>query len=116
VIAFPAAAQAALPQKLGAYKVDPSAISVSGISSGGYTANQVHVAYSAHLMGAGIVAGGPFRCAEAGSFPTVQNAISMCSVRNPTQSGRSFRRNPATDSDGSRPPIPMQTGHPVKVV
>ena len=47
VSAFPAAAQAPLPQKLGAYKVDPKAISVSGISSGGYMANQVHVAYSA---------------------------------------------------------------------
>ena len=80
VIAFPAVAQAPLPQKLGAYKVDPNAISVSGISSGGYMASQVHVAYSAHLIGAGIIAGGPFRCAEAGPFLTVKNATLMCSA------------------------------------
>ena len=25
-----------------------------------------------------------------------------------------FRRKPATDSDGSRPPIPIEAGHPVE--
>ena len=37
-------------------------------------------------------------------------------VRNPTQSGRRFRRIPAADSDGSRPPLPIEAGHPVKPV
>lgn len=37
--------------------------SVSGISSGGFMATQFHVAFSAQLSGAGIVAGGPYFCA-----------------------------------------------------
>ncbi|MFT5721382.1 MAG: hypothetical protein ACI9W6_001696 [Motiliproteus sp.] len=37
--------------------------SVSGISSGGFMATQFHVAFSANLVGAGIVAGGPYFCA-----------------------------------------------------
>jgi len=45
--------------------IDPSGISVSGLSSGGFMAVQVHVAHSAVFKrGAGIVAGGPFYCSE----------------------------------------------------
>jgi hypothetical protein len=29
----------------------------------------------------------------------------------PTQVGRAFRRNPATHSEGKRPPIPIESGH-----
>jgi hypothetical protein len=32
-------------------------------------------------------------------------------VRNPTESGHSFRRKAATHSDGRRPPIPREGGH-----
>ena len=46
---------------------DPAAVSVSGISSGGYMAHQYHLAHSAKVMGAGIVAGGPYACARVGS-------------------------------------------------
>jgi site-specific DNA recombinase len=46
-------------------------------------------------------------------FPTEQARIVL---RNPTQSGRRFRRIAATDSDGSRPPIPIEAGHPVTPV
>src|SRR5262245_16140159 len=42
---------------------DPSKTSVSGLSSGGYMAGQYHVAHSATVIGAGIVAAGPFGCA-----------------------------------------------------
>jgi hypothetical protein len=44
-------------------KLDPSGITVSGISSGGFFAHQFHVAFSSLVKGAGIVAGGPFGCA-----------------------------------------------------
>lgn len=55
------AAAPALP----AYVVDPAQVSVSGLSSGGFMAVQMHVAYSATFRkGAGVVAGGPFYCAE----------------------------------------------------
>jgi poly(3-hydroxybutyrate) depolymerase len=65
-------------------------ISVSGISSGGYMAQQFHVAHSAHVSGAGIIAGGPYRCA-AGSYPPfswfdfsgLYTATSVCSDTNP---------------------------------
>lgn len=44
--------------------VDPDQISVSGVSSGGYMAMQLHVAYSDLFMGVGAIAGGPYYCAE----------------------------------------------------
>jgi poly(3-hydroxybutyrate) depolymerase len=45
--------------------IDKTQTTVSGLSSGGYMAVQLHVAYSATFdKGAGIVAGGPFYCAE----------------------------------------------------
>jgi poly(3-hydroxybutyrate) depolymerase len=38
--------------------------SVSGISSGGYMAGQYQLAHSQDVVGAGIIAGGPYGCAE----------------------------------------------------
>jgi poly(3-hydroxybutyrate) depolymerase len=58
---FAGAALAADP--LGRFPIDPQQVSVSGISSGAFMANQLHVAHSAGIMGAGIVAGGLFGCA-----------------------------------------------------
>lgn len=40
------------------YNVDQSQISVSGISSGAAMATQIHVIFSKHIMGAGLIAGG----------------------------------------------------------
>jgi poly(3-hydroxybutyrate) depolymerase len=45
-------------------KLDPSHVTVSGISSGAFFAHQFHVAYSSLVKGAGIVAGGPYACAD----------------------------------------------------
>jgi len=47
--------------------IDRTRISVSGVSSGGWMANQVHIAHSAKIMGAGILAAGPYHCAGAPS-------------------------------------------------
>jgi hypothetical protein len=44
--------------------IDRSAITVSGLSSGGFFAHQFHVAFSSVVNGAGIIAGGPFGCVE----------------------------------------------------
>jgi poly(3-hydroxybutyrate) depolymerase len=45
--------------------IDPSGITVSGLSSGGFMAVQLHVAYSSTFKrGAGVVAGGPYYCTE----------------------------------------------------
>ena len=59
-------AEAAEP--LPSFNVDPGQTSVSGLSSGAYMAGQFHVAFSATLIGVGIVAGGPYGCAENSLF------------------------------------------------
>ena len=60
-----AAAQAiaAAPASLPAFGADPLQTSVSGLSSGAFMAVQMQVAYSDSIVGAGVVAGGPYYCA-----------------------------------------------------
>jgi poly(3-hydroxybutyrate) depolymerase len=41
---------------------------VAGVSSGGYMANQLHVAYSGTFAGAGIFTAGPYDCAQGDSL------------------------------------------------
>src|SRR4051812_26945895 len=45
-------------------KLDPSSVTVSGLSSGAFFAHQFHIAYSSLVKGAGMVDGGLYRCAE----------------------------------------------------
>lgn len=67
------AAGAAVP--LPALGANAAEVSVSGLSAGGFMAVQLHVAYSATFKrGAGIVAGGPYYCAEG----SVLNATGRC--------------------------------------
>ena len=55
--------------------IDKTQTSVSGLSSGGFMAVQLHVGHSATFKkGAGIVAGGPFYCAEG----SITNATGRC--------------------------------------
>jgi poly(3-hydroxybutyrate) depolymerase len=55
--------------------IDKTQTTVSGVSSGGYMAVQLHVAYSATFKkGAAVAAGGPYNCAEG----SVLNAIGRC--------------------------------------
>ena len=42
-------------------------LTVSGLSSGGFMAAQMHFIYSEKFSGAGIISGGPYFCAQ-GSF------------------------------------------------
>ena len=66
----------ALP-KLGA---ELGATSVSGLSSGAYMAGQLQVAHSKDIIGAGIVAGGPYACAESPAsliFPFWPTAVAQ---------------------------------------
>ena len=73
---FVLAAQATpLPQLV----IDPAETTVSGLSSGGYMAVQLHVAFSSTFKkGAGVVAGGPFFCAEG----SVMHATGRCMAHN----------------------------------
>ena len=68
-----ASAAVNLPQ----LNIDKTQTTVSGISSGGYMAAQLHVAYSATFKkGAGIVAGGPYYCAEGSVFEAISRCMS----------------------------------------
>lgn len=59
---------------LPALKLDPARTTVSGLSSGGYMATQVHLAFSNRIAGVALLAGGPYGCA-AGSLET---ALGRC--------------------------------------
>ena len=55
-----------------------SETSVSGLSSGAYMAGQLQIAHAEDIVGAGIVAGGPFACAESANsrlFPFWPTAV-----------------------------------------
>lgn len=49
-------------------------ITVSGLSSGGYMANQLHLAYSDWVKGVGILAAGPYYCAQG----DIGTALNQC--------------------------------------
>jgi len=63
-----AAAQAG--QALPALGADAKETSVSGLSSGAFMAVQLQVAFSKTIIGAGVVAGGPYYCAANNMFYT----------------------------------------------
>lgn len=67
------------------YKVLKGQSSVSGLSSGAFMTVQLHLAHSSSFVGAGVIAGGPFRCAESFRAASalaedayVQNALYIC--------------------------------------
>ncbi|MGA0610513.1 fibronectin type III domain-containing protein [Caldimonas sp. KR1-144] len=79
-----AAAFAAVP--LPQYNVDTSKISVSGLSSGGFMANQLGYAYSSTFMGVGVFAGGPYMCAGHSNYTAcMYNASISASMLNTMQ-------------------------------
>lgn len=85
--------------------IDRKDIAVSGISSGAAMAFQLHVSRSNDLVGAGLVAGPPFRCADSmlGQVPPVTAdlvAINMCTAY--------FKKLPAAT-------VPAIAGKPVEL-
>jgi acetyl esterase/lipase len=76
LIVAPAYAQTAL----GRYHIDPDKVTVSGISSGGYMAVQLGVAYSSVFSGVGVFAAGPYGCAETGGSAHINSrrAVGPC--------------------------------------
>src|SRR5258708_34902068 len=65
----PALAMDPLPS-LGA---DAGSATVSGLSSGGSMAVQLHVAHCAIVKGAGVIAGGPYYCAQGSAWTAYFN-------------------------------------------
>jgi poly(3-hydroxybutyrate) depolymerase len=70
-------ASASAAERLGGYPVDPAQVSVSGISSGAFMANQLHIAHSADIMGAAMIAGGLYGCAVL--HPTADGVEALAS-------------------------------------
>jgi len=78
-------ANAAKVEKLDTYNVQKGRSSISGLSSGAFMTVQLHLAHSSSFAGVGVIAGGPFRCAEsfrgAAALPEdayVQSAEYIC--------------------------------------
>jgi poly(3-hydroxybutyrate) depolymerase len=63
---------------LPAYNVAPSGVTVAGISSGGFMAVQLQVAYSQQIFGTAIFAGGPYYCAQG----SLVSALGYCESGN----------------------------------
>jgi len=59
--------------------IDPMRVAVAGLSSGAYMATQVHVALNARIHGAGLVAGGPYGCAQG----SLEAALGPCMIAQP---------------------------------
>jgi hypothetical protein len=69
---FPLTLLAAEPlPTLGAEKT----VTVSGLSAGGYMAVQMHVAHSSIVKGAGVIAGGPYYCAQGSLWTAYYNCM-----------------------------------------
>jgi poly(3-hydroxybutyrate) depolymerase len=68
-------AASALP----ALNVDKTKITVSGLSSGGFMANQLGYAYSSTFSGVGVFAGGPYNCAAHNNYTACMYNASISS-------------------------------------
>jgi predicted esterase len=70
--------------------------SISGFSSGGFMATQMHVAYSGTIIGVGLVGSGPYYC-SMGSSARVQTACTMNSFLIDVGVSTSFATSQAAD-------------------
>ncbi|MGO9545808.1 MAG: poly(3-hydroxybutyrate) depolymerase [Rhodomicrobium sp.] len=108
------------PTKLPALRTDRAQTAVSGLSSGGYMAGQYQVAHSATVTGAGILAAGPYGCAEnplAASYPFLlavsynfMQAQTGCMAANSSgtgvlDSGKLLRRASVLADEGKLDPL-----------
>jgi len=82
LLPLPAATAASgSPQPLPALGLDTSRISLSGLSSGGFLAVQFQVAHADIVQGVGIIAGGPYYCAQG----QLRRALKDCMCADPEQ-------------------------------
>ena len=65
--------------QLSRLSIDPQRVAVVGFSSGAAMAQQLHLAYSDHLIGAVLLAGPPYQCAEG----SLELALSRCMKAEP---------------------------------
>ena len=72
-------------EKLGRFPIDSAEISVAGISSGAFMANQLDIAHSADVVGAAMIAGGLYGCAVDEVTPDGVRALASQAVSACTQ-------------------------------
>ncbi len=65
---------------LPAYNVDTSQTTVSGLSSGGFMANQLGITYSSLFKGVGVFAAGPYMCAGLSNYTACMYNASISSA------------------------------------
>src|SRR5260370_40451679 len=70
-----ASPQAFATEPLPALHADIRSLTVSGVSSGGYMAVQLHIAHSERVKGAGVIAGGPYYCAMGSVWTALNNCM-----------------------------------------
>lgn len=68
-----------------------SEVTVSGISSGAYMAVQFQVAYSQMVRGAGLLAGGPYYCAEGSVSRALGNCMEPSTRETPPAPGETLK-------------------------
>lgn len=73
LLALCSAATAA--DRLPGYAADATSFTVSGLSSGGYMAVQMHVAHSQRVKGAAALAAGPYYCAQGSLWSAQTNCL-----------------------------------------
>jgi len=62
-------------EPLPALRAEAKGITVSGLSSGGTMAVQLHIAHSASVTGAGVIAGAPYYCAQNSLMTALYNCM-----------------------------------------
>ena len=87
-LAFAALAQGAhAASALPALDVDKTKISISGLSSGAFMANQMGYAYASTFMGVGVFAGGPYMCAGHNNYTACMYNASISASQLSTMQG-----------------------------
>jgi len=91
------------------FSIDRERISTSGISAGAYMAGQLHVAHSASVAGAGLIAGGPYGCA----MNSLQTALNTCTKEGEPEVGPLLDTANAAAAAGQIDSLDNLAGSPV---
>jgi poly(3-hydroxybutyrate) depolymerase len=92
------------PAALPDITLDQDRIAVVGFSSGAAMAQQVHLAFSDHLIGAALLAGPPYQCAEG----ALETALSRCIKAEPDAPDASRLADRARERAGKEQLAPLE--------
>lgn len=98
-----AAARAAPP--LPALGADLGGVTVSGISSGGYMAVQFEVAYSSMVSGVGVLAAGPYDCAEGSTWRALTTCMAPGALWSPPRAAEAVAQAESYATAGRIDPL-----------